>query len=109
MLTVMQKFNTPTVDSGLYELKNGYIFRLSASLIIFMLQVFKLVYPCRKLDAFIYDASVLEFKASQENPCTFKIVGKWSSMTGYSIGFPKKSKWINTFDKQLFRLQHDGA
>ena len=67
------------------------------------------MYLCSDLNAFIYDASVLEFKASQDDKCMLKTVGKWSSLTGYGIGFPRKSKWRDIFDKELLNLQHDGT
>ena len=62
----------------------------------------------RDLDAFIYDASVLEFKASQDDKCMLKTVGKWSALTGYGIGFPKNSKWIDIFNEYLLKFQDDG-
>lgn len=62
----------------------------------------------RELNAFIYDATVLEYLASHDDGCKLKTVGSWFASTGYGIGFPKGSKWIPTVDKHMIQLQHDG-
>ena len=62
----------------------------------------------RDLNAFIYDATVLQFLASQDKECQLKTVGKWFAMTGYGIGFPKNSRWIIPVNKLLARYQENG-
>lgn len=63
---------------------------------------------CRELNAFIYDATVLEYIAARDKDCKLRTVGKWYAMTGYGIAFQKGSKWVEDFNKQLVRFQNDG-
>ena len=60
------------------------------------------------LNAFLYDATVLDYRANKDKNCALKTVGKWSFSTGYGIGFPKKSKWLSVFNDELFELHKDG-
>uniref|UniRef100_A0A915LVZ2 Uncharacterized protein n=1 Tax=Meloidogyne javanica TaxID=6303 RepID=A0A915LVZ2_MELJA len=48
-----------------------------------------------ELDAFIYDAVVLDHQAGKDPNCGLMTVGKWASMTGYGIGFPKNSPLVS--------------
>ena len=80
----MKKFNKSTVDEGIEAVRNG------------------------TLDAFVYDASVLVYKSSRDKDCKLKTVGKWYATTGYGIGFPQRSKWVEIFDQYLINYQHNG-
>ena len=62
----------------------------------------------REINAFIYDATVLEYLASHDDGCKLKTVGNWYAMTGYGIGFPKGSKWIAPVNKYMTQFQYDG-
>ncbi len=61
-----------------------------------------------EINAFIYDATVLEYLAAHDEGCKLRTVGSWFAMTGYGIGFPKGSKWIDAINKNLVQFQHDG-
>ena len=60
------------------------------------------------INAFIYDATVLEYKASHDDTCKLKTVGNWYAMTGYGVAFPNGSKWISQVNKVITKLQHEG-
>ena len=62
----------------------------------------------RELNAFIYDATVLDYMASHDDNCRLKTVGKWFAATGYGIGFPKGSRWITVVNKFMVQFQYDG-
>ena len=62
----------------------------------------------RQLNAFIYDATVLEYLASHDDNCRLKTVGKWFAATGYGIGFPKGSRWIQVVNRFMVQFQYDG-
>lgn len=72
--------------------------------------MFTLVSPLvyREINAFIYDATVLEYLAGHDDGCKLRTVGNWYAMTGYGIGFPQGSKWIDLVNRYLTRLQYDG-
>ena len=61
-----------------------------------------------EIDAFIYDATVLEYRSEHDKGCKLRTVGSWFAMTGYGIGFPRHSKWKNKIDKQMVKLQYNG-
>ena len=63
----------------------------------------------RQINAFIYDATVLEYLASHDNHCKLRTVGNWYATTGYGLGFPRGSKWIKVVNKYLSQLQHNGG
>ena len=62
----------------------------------------------RSINAFIYDATVLDFLASHDDKCKLRTVGNWYAMTGYGIGFPKGSKWRERINKYMVQLQYEG-
>ena len=60
------------------------------------------------INAFIYDATVLEYLASVDDGCKLRTVSTWNAKTGYGIGFPKGSKWIKSVNKLIINFQHTG-
>ncbi|KAG9343052.1 hypothetical protein JZ751_015270, partial [Albula glossodonta] len=71
MHTYMVKFHQKNVDEALYSLKTG------------------------KLDAFIYDAAVLNYMAGRDEGCKLVTIGsgKVFASTGYGIAIQKDSGW----------------
>ncbi|CAB3397418.1 unnamed protein product [Caenorhabditis bovis] len=61
-----------------------------------------------ELDAFIYDAVVLDYWAGKDANCALMTVGKWASMTGYGIGFPKNSPYTAMVNQHMLRYQQNG-
>ncbi|KAK0408937.1 hypothetical protein QR680_004250 [Steinernema hermaphroditum] len=61
-----------------------------------------------KLDAFIYDAVVLDYMAGKDSNCALMTVGKWASMTGYGIGFPKNSPHVQRVNQLMLQYQQKG-
>ena len=80
----MKKFSRQSVKDGTMAVKSG------------------------DLDAFIYDATVLEYLVGQDDECNILTVGSWYAMTGYGIGFPKASKWIPLFNEHLMVYRENG-
>uniref|UniRef100_A0A1I8HVF2 PBPe domain-containing protein n=1 Tax=Macrostomum lignano TaxID=282301 RepID=A0A1I8HVF2_9PLAT len=54
-----------------------------------------------EIDAFIYDATVLQYRVGNDEDCKLKTVGNWYSMTGYGIGLPKGSKWRHRINHRI--------
>lgn len=65
-------------------------------------------HDCSEINAFIYDATVLEYLAGHDDGCKLRTVGNWYAMTGYGLGFPHGSKWLTTVNKYIIQLQHNG-
>ncbi|OON21400.1 Ligand-gated ion channel [Opisthorchis viverrini] len=80
----MRNFNRSTVEEGLASLKSG------------------------ELDAFIYDANVLDYWASKDEGCKLRIVGNLYAMTGYGIGFAKGSRWLEKVNSRILDYQKNG-
>ncbi|XP_034264602.1 glutamate receptor ionotropic, NMDA 2C isoform X3 [Pantherophis guttatus] len=86
MHTHMVKYNQRSVEDALVSLKMG------------------------KLDAFIYDAAVLNYMAGKDEGCKLVTIGsgKVFATTGYGIALQKDSKWKRTIDLALLQFLGDG-
>ncbi|CAG5116439.1 unnamed protein product, partial [Candidula unifasciata] len=62
----------------------------------------------QKLDAFIYDASVLEYQEGKDRDCKLITVGNWYATTGYGVGFPFGSPWLERVNNVILNLQSEG-
>ncbi|XP_067345169.1 glutamate receptor ionotropic, NMDA 2C-like isoform X2 [Channa argus] len=86
MHTHMMKYNQKSVEDALESLKNG------------------------KLDAFIYDAAVLNYMAGKDEGCKLVTIGsgKVFATTGYGIALQKDSRWKRHIDLALLQFLGDG-
>nr|QQY02579.1 glutamate receptor ionotropic, delta-2 [Cryptocotyle lingua] len=84
MSVYMRKFNRSTVEEGLASLKAS------------------------ELDAFIYDANVLDYWAAKDEGCKLRIVGNLYATTGYGIGFVKGSRWLEKVNSRILDYQKNG-
>ncbi|XP_051569744.1 glutamate receptor ionotropic, NMDA 2B [Myxocyprinus asiaticus] len=86
MHSYMIKFHQRNVDEALYSLKTG------------------------KLDAFIYDAAVLNYMAGRDEGCKLVTIGsgKVFASTGYGIAIQKDSGWKRQVDLAILQLFGDG-
>lgn len=84
MHSYMKKYNKSVVADGVDSVLNG------------------------ELDAFIYDGSVLDYLASQDEDCRLITMGSWYAMTGYGIAFPRNSKYLQMFNKRLLDFRESG-
>ncbi|KAJ8263972.1 hypothetical protein GJAV_G00143660 [Gymnothorax javanicus] len=82
----MVKFHQKNVNEALYSLKSG------------------------KLDAFIYDAAVLNYRAGRDEGCKLVTIGsgKVFASTGYGIAIQKDSGWKRHVDLAILQLFGDG-
>ena len=51
---------------------------------------------------------MLEYWASHDDNCKLKTVGSWYAMSGYGVGFPKGSRWIDKVNTYMIDFQHNG-
>uniref|UniRef100_A0A8C2GN40 Glutamate receptor n=1 Tax=Cyprinus carpio TaxID=7962 RepID=A0A8C2GN40_CYPCA len=86
MHTHMIKYNQKGVEEALNSLKTG------------------------KLDAFIYDAAVLNYMAGKDEGCKLVTIGsgKVFATTGYGIALQKDSRWKRPIDLALLQFLGDG-
>lgn len=63
---------------------------------------------CRKIQAFIYDATPLEYHAGNDNNCELKTVGEKYAMTGYGIAVPKKASYLEEINEVILELKENG-
>ncbi|KAM9716931.1 glutamate receptor ionotropic, NMDA 2C-like [Menidia menidia] len=86
MHTHMMKYNQKGVEEALESLKTG------------------------KLDAFIYDAAVLNYMAGKDEGCKLVTIGsgKVFATTGYGIALVKESRWKRPIDLALLQFLGDG-
>ncbi|KAM7010152.1 glutamate receptor, ionotropic, N-methyl D-aspartate 2B, b isoform 2-T5 [Tautogolabrus adspersus] len=86
MHSYMTSFHQKNVDEALYSLKSG------------------------KLDAFIYDAAVLNYMAGRDEGCKLVTIGsgKVFASTGYGIAIQKDSGWKRAVDLAILMLFGDG-
>ncbi|XP_062976318.1 glutamate receptor ionotropic, NMDA 2C [Elgaria multicarinata webbii] len=82
----MVKYNQRSVEDALISLKMG------------------------KLDAFIYDAAVLNYMAGKDEGCKLVTIGsgKVFATTGYGIALQKDSRWKRPIDLALLQFLGDG-
>lgn len=68
------------------------------------------IYIARKLDAFIYDAAVLNYMAGKDEGCKLVTIGsgKVFATTGYGIALQKDSRWKRPIDLALLQFLADG-
>ncbi|XP_030227218.1 glutamate receptor ionotropic, NMDA 2D [Gadus morhua] len=81
----MVKYNQRGVEDAIHNLKTG------------------------KLDAFIYDAAVLNYMARKDEGCKVMTIGsgKVFATTGYGIALHKNSRWKRPLDLALLQLVGD--
>ncbi|XP_057184345.1 glutamate receptor ionotropic, NMDA 2B [Triplophysa rosa] len=86
MHSYMIKYHQRNVNEALYSLKTG------------------------KLDAFIYDAAVLNYMAGRDEGCKLVTIGsgKVFASTGYGIAIQKESVWKRQVDLAILQLFGDG-
>lgn len=113
----MVKYNQKGVEDALNSLKTGYVSASSQAHLkhteqktSFETLSFYFLNPSRKLDAFIYDAAVLNYMAGKDEGCKLVTIGsgKVFATTGYGIALQKDSRWKRPIDLALLQFLADG-
>ncbi|XP_064096629.1 glutamate receptor ionotropic, NMDA 2B-like isoform X2 [Macrobrachium nipponense] len=84
MFQYMSQYNKTSIELGIKAIKKG------------------------EQDAFIYDATVLDYLVGQDDECQLLTVGTWYHMTGYGIAFPRGSKHTAHFNERLMSYKDNG-
>ena len=63
----------------------------------------------RKIDAFIYDATPLEYQVGIDKDCNLITVGERYAMTGYGVGVPQGSDLLPEINEIILQLQENGS
>lgn len=62
----------------------------------------------REIDAFIYDATPLEYQVGIDKDCNLITVGERYAMTGYGVGVPRGSDLLGEINDIILQLQENG-
>lgn len=113
----MVKYNQKGVEDALNSLKTGYNLLLLLQILTYNLTdavssfvSFSTFVINSKLDAFIYDAAVLNYMAGKDEGCKLVTIGsgKVFATTGYGIALQKESRWKRPIDLALLQFLADG-
>lgn len=116
----MVKYNQKGVEDALNSLKTGQVspkhqyimctWREKANTSSYVTLSFFFINHARKLDAFIYDAAVLNYMAGKDEGCKLVTIGsgKVFATTGYGIALQKDSRWKRPIDLALLQFLADG-
>ena len=95
-----------TMDIAGFSIEPSFtcMFVTTSLIILFYLVMFL----TRKIHAFIYDSTTLEYQVGKDFKCKLKTVGKRYAETGYGIAFPKRSQWVREVNRVLLLMQENG-
>lgn len=85
------------------------IVRLSLLNFFLIIPPYNCLISLRQIQAFIYDASPLQFQVGIDKNCQLMLVGKPYAMSGYAVAFPKgQTELKEEMDDLILELQDDG-